>query len=876
MDIHMQQALKKVQDWYAKASDWQKDLFCAVWEGTLKDEQILDRAVKIAGQEHLGENCHIAPKTTFPGEMTFFEKSKPPVILKEITNVEGVGALAPTSPLQFGHGLTVVYGENGSGKSSYVRILKALENHLNAASVLENVFDKNPIPAKAEVLFSVDGTDHPITWTKSYKAKCPLQIYDTAAAKQFVDKENEVVYEPKTLSMITQMAGIYEQVSSIYKNRQQDVQQRLSKLDQNLALHPIAKEYESLSSVRNAEDFAQKYQWDDTQETKLTAIIEGLKESDPIKAATAMESRKKIVRNQGLAILELIKLVGDEACESYLKKRNNQIETKKAQDALVVSSRKKSLIDGFGGDVWRSMWTHANAYINLIEQSKNGVPVSISGKCALCQQDLDTSAKDRMQSFKDFYESRAMQDADDAFREFSKVVNILQAEIENKLDLNEINEMLVSSEIPEEIQTTIMALYRKIISRCEWLLGYDETNPTVCPEIESKEEIIEVFRGFVTSMDVRIKALKDASADQEKLVTHKNELNVIKWVASNIPTKLELLKLQNIISDCKTNSLTTLKKDLSRLLITDAYISRFQTEMKALDERGQIKVELTEASPKRGKSYHQVSLRGAKSVGNHKNGEVLSEGEFRVVSLAAFLADLSAWGRVMPFVFDDPITSLDHKFEARVAARLVKLSLERQVIVFTHRLAFAQLLDGCTTEHNLRAAQAGEVNRSMINHIELRNSPLGHPGKANYLQRVAMKGALSDMINQDCARIKKEQNAGNFDVADHMLQSLAARFRNLIEQGIEHELLHGIVTRFDYRVFSQKLPYLFALTEQDIALFHGMMSKYSCYDHSHSVEKIAPVPEINELEKDLNEMLNWVNGYKKRSDEARRKAEGKA
>ena len=186
-----------------------------------------------------------------------------------------------------------------------------------------------PIPAKAEVLFSVDGTDHPITWTKSYKAKCPLQIYDTAAAKQFVDKENEVVYEPKTLSMITQMAGIYEQVSSIYKNRQQDVQQRLSKLDQNLALHPIAKEYESLSSVRNAEDFAQKYQWDDTQETKLTAIIEGLKESDPIKAATAMESRKKIVRNQGLAILELIKLVDDEACESYLKKRNNQIETMK-------------------------------------------------------------------------------------------------------------------------------------------------------------------------------------------------------------------------------------------------------------------------------------------------------------------------------------------------------------------------------------------------------------------------------------------------------------------------------------------------------------------------------------------------------------------
>ena len=153
MDIHMQQAMQKVQDWYAKSSDWQKDLFCTVWEGALKDEQILDRTVKIVGQEHLNENCHLTPKTEFPGEMTFFEKSKPPVFLKEITNVTGVGALAATSPLQFGHGLTVVYGENGSGKSSYVRILKALENHLHAASVLENVFDENPIPAKAEVFF---------------------------------------------------------------------------------------------------------------------------------------------------------------------------------------------------------------------------------------------------------------------------------------------------------------------------------------------------------------------------------------------------------------------------------------------------------------------------------------------------------------------------------------------------------------------------------------------------------------------------------------------------------------------------------------------------------------------------------------------------
>ena len=77
-------------------------------------------------------------------------------------------------------------------------------------------FSEHPTPAKADVVFSVDGTDHLITWTKSCKTKYPIQIYDNAVAKQFVDKENEVVYEPKTLSIITQIANICEQISGFF------------------------------------------------------------------------------------------------------------------------------------------------------------------------------------------------------------------------------------------------------------------------------------------------------------------------------------------------------------------------------------------------------------------------------------------------------------------------------------------------------------------------------------------------------------------------------------------------------------------------------------------------------------------------------------
>jgi ABC-type transport system involved in cytochrome bd biosynthesis fused ATPase/permease subunit len=76
-----------------------------------------------------------------------------------------------------------------------------------------------------------------------------------------------------------------------------------------------------------------------------------------------------------------------------------------------------------------------------------------------------------------------------------------------------------------------------------------------------------------------------------------------------------------------------------------------------------------------------------------KTSDILSEGEFRIVSLAAFLADTEGRGAKTPFIFDDPISSLDQVYEEATAQRLVMLSKTRQVIVFTHRLSLLGLLD---------------------------------------------------------------------------------------------------------------------------------------------------------------------------------------
>ena len=537
-------------------------------------------------------------------------------------------------------------------------------------------------------------------------------------------------------------------------------------------------------------------------------------------------------------------------------------------------ARKESILEYFGGDEWKGMWTQANAYTNLIGTAEEGIPTSKSGRCALCQQELDLSAQKRMRKFKAFVASNAITVAEKAYREFHAAVLLLQNKIENKIKINDIAESLESGMISADIKSVILQFYSEILDRCMWLLSYDEECPTTCPDVHTSSEITEEFKAILEQIDLKIIAYENVIENHNKQITRKNQLLAIEWSISNLATKKKMLLIQSILKECKTNMLTTLKKDLSRLLITDEYIRRFQNEMNILDDRGQIKVELVEATPKRGKTYHQISLRGAKAAGKHKNGEILSEGEFRVVSLAAFLADLSSWGRIVPFVYDDPITSLDQKYETRVATRLVQLSLERQVIVFTHRLAFAQLLNIETRNYNAAVEKKGNQEHASICNIQLRRFPLGCSEPPAFLKDVSLSKAIRQIRGNELPAIKRKQKEGDYVIADAMLKSLCSDFRKIIEQGICQDLLSGIVSRYGREISSLKLTRLYAMTQEDITLFHNMMSKYSCYEHSQPIETPLSLPDIEDLEADIDIMEKWAKDYEKRCEAEAHKARG--
>lgn len=868
------EAQKKLENWFLKTDSWQKDLFINIWNGGMTTDELLDRSIKLIRQEYLGENHKLAAATKFPDDITFVDTDNHPVKLVSVSDIKGVGALAPRSPLAFGNGLTIVYGDNGCGKSSYVRILKALANPINSNAVFGNVFQANNVSPEAKITFSVDGGENCVAWNKNSKKPYPIQIYDTIEADRFVNQKNEIIFEPKVLDAITRMVTIYDLISTHLGEMAKEIEREMGQPPHELGTHSIAMDYLKLNTLKALDSFVEKYSWTETQQQELAVAIAGLQENDPMRAVKTKEAQRDIIRNHGYAILKLLQYVSDEACDVFLEKRERQISTKKTADILVSTSRDQSLLSDFGGDFWQAMWSRAIAYIGTIQDVAD-LPVTETGRCALCQQELDAEAVERMQAFKAFSESQATKEAAAAHNDFEIAVKQLQDNVENKVSVSGITKVLEAGAIPQEAQNAILSLYSIICARCEWLLSYSDDTEIEIPYIQSRDEITSVFKEIVDRLNLEIRTLQEATANREKLENRLKVLLVLQWAYANLAHKKQLICIREINTKCKTNSLTTLKKDLSKLLITDAYIQRFQEEMNYLDTRKQIKVELIAVSPQKGKSYHQVSLKGACSLGRHKNNEILSEGEFRVVSLASFLADLSSWHRNRPFIFDDPITSLDHRYEENVARRLIRLSTERQVIVFTHRLAFAQLLQTAVVDFNTEAAFANKPERANVTHIELRNSPLGEPSDPSYLNKMKLGDATKKLLGDDVVRIKKLQKDGDFDSADAKILALCMTFRNVIEYGVEQNLLSGVVSRFGRNVSTMKLPCLYAVTQEDITLFHGMMTKYSYYDHSHSIETPIPLPDIAAIEADLLTMQEWAKKFAKRCDAEQEKARGK-
>ncbi len=292
-----------------------------------------------------------------------------------------------------------------------------------------------------------------------------------------------------------------------------------------------------------------------------------------------------------------------------------------------------------------------------------------------------------MVSLEDFVKGKIQKAATDAAKEYETASQTIEAlppseSLKTRIDVTGI--------LQDEFATQVTDFFAQLQARKDQLLGVDSEE--AIPDPPPSPKWIEEANAHSKSLgELAVGYDQDAKSDnRDEIKKNINSLQVRKWLSEHrtvIEEEVNRLKLLNQIKEARksadTTALSRKKGEIAQALITDAFVKRFNAELKALGA-SQVKVELVKSRVSKGRVLHKLQLRNASQGGL---ADVLSEGENRIVSIAAFLADVTGKSSQAPVIFDDPISSLDQSYEEAMIQRLIKLSQDKQVIVFTHRLS---------------------------------------------------------------------------------------------------------------------------------------------------------------------------------------------
>jgi hypothetical protein len=316
-------------------------------------------------------------------------------------------------------------------------------------------------------------------------------------------------------------------------------------------------------------------------------------------------------------------------------------------------------------------------------------------------------------------------------------------------------------------------------------------------------------------------------------------------IKAEIARRKQMLIIELASKDTAKRAVTNKNKELSDKLVTNALRGRFAREIEKL-KLSRMPVELRKIKDQNAMSYFQVCLVEKPS---EPVGKIFSEGEHRCVALAAFLAELVTSKQYSGIVFDDPMSSLDHIHRKAVAARLVEEAQHRQVIVFTHDLAFL---------FELRR-EAETANRPIAYQTVCRRQ--NRPG---YVEAELPMKAKSAVQLANAIRSELKEAKPHFDGWPDAKRTIFCK--GVI--GIADSLF-PVLGRFDNTIKGNSLFKLAVLDEEDVKTVTSARGRLS--DGLHvSAETLNPETVSHaDLLNEVKALETWLNSITRRQKEAK-------
>ena len=629
-----------------------------------------------------------------------------PLFLTRISEIRGVNALSEGEEIHFGPSLTLLFGENGTGKTGYVRVLKRIAGSRSADEILPdvNLKDDPPLPS-AEISYRLGETESSYQW-KGEQAQEPfnrMSIFDSPSVQLHVDSDLGYIYSPASLAIFDRVTVEVQQIGKTIEGDVQTLKFNnsniLSRFDSRSSIYPYIQSLGSGTNLSALQQFTQFPDDADAQKQNLETTIAQLR-ADAV--------GQQIILTTGFQKILVEALTFASVANSFEASNYNaavsalsdlQRDQVQLRDSLFAAAGLPAKPD----HTWETFVRSGQEYRKHLES----LGVHDTGRCLYCRQMLGGEALQLISKYSDYLENQ-----------IAKGIEEQKATIQN---------------LVKPLQDSSLNAVRAYVD------GLDADSYQAPPQADADQT--EAIRAIVAVDDALRERLANGVSVDEKIPIRMSGIkdHLVSWLTTLDVTLAELQKQNSAKGGSIAKKETELCELMDRLALNESWIEieHFVASAKRAEkfsiERGAVTNVLrgitrlsTQASEQLiNKNFEQIFLHECTELrapelrleffgregqpqrrrtlpSAHKPSRVLSEGEQKVIAVADFIAETKMSEVSVPIIFDDPVSSLDHRRTEEVATRIADLASVHQVIVFTHDIFFTACLldifdksDGC-------------------------------------------------------------------------------------------------------------------------------------------------------------------------------------
>lgn len=764
--------------------------------------------------------------------------------LSTLSSVTGVNRLCSNQSLTFCKNITIVYGENGTGKTGYGRILKNLGFSYDTNDTIHNnIYNTTVNPQSAIIGFSANGNSQTFNWNGTNK-NLELQnisVFNNNCVSLSLADRNLIVSPIgfHLFNIITTELGILS-----------------TQLNQKIATYPTDLPWLPITNIGTPQNSYLTSLTRNSTEQDLSTLSTLVNNHDALQKEKEDELsglNRQVLQNEIQSLLliddELTTIIAKiQSAKSLLTNENWQLllsYNKTISDLESKTSKGiKEIADTNGIKFYETIQFQkfiqsAEDYIKLL--NKPEYPTE-DENCIYCKQPLESSAADLLKSYRTLLNDKTQENLEQSKKAKTVLINSITS-IEINLNVNQptfgINPEGKAVQPAELIEyNQLLASFKNIFINGQVLEGsifqfdYDK------------------YLSFLTTKKMaNIRISNSKSASLNNLATRENELRMqiaelkdrkllstkVQEVKTIISNKGIISLLQAHSNSFGTNSISRKNTEAREELIRQNFEQQFLNELKAF-RKSDLKIELSFGTDRaKPRISHRMKTHFILS-------DILSEGEQKAIALAEFLTELQLDNIKAPVIFDDPVNSLDHRIIDEVCKRLIQLSNERQVIIFTHSIL---LLNSLIQQSEL------DTNKQANIHFKF------HKVKSNF----GITGILDEVeeINSFSYYTKKLQTVIDTKPNGQDEAKLAAEgyghLRSAIEVCVEDDILKKIIKRYKKGV---AFPSLLRINGIKLDTHKGKLNdiyEKCCVsiDGHSSPSEVHTTPTIEELKADYLE-----------------------